>query len=156
MAPIDDAIEDLNLRDPGERSKLKEIAEKHLVNRSTLGRRWRGVTASQADGYLNQQALSQQQELELIRCTEKLRGRGLPTTREMIRNFSSEVAHQQLRDRWVSRFVNRRKIHLISKWTTAIDRTRHLSDSESKYGLYFELLHNLRLKIDIIWMRRAS
>jgi hypothetical protein len=99
------------------------------------------VTASQADGYLNQQALSQQQELELIRCTEKLRGRGLPATREMIRNFSSEVAHQQLRDRWASRFINRRKIHLISKWTTAMDRTRHLADFESKYGLYFELLH---------------
>ncbi|KAF7578265.1 Membrane-bound metallopeptidase [Pyrenophora tritici-repentis] len=30
---------------------------------------------------------------------------------------------------------------VISKWTSAMDRTRHLADSESKYRLYFELLH---------------
>jgi hypothetical protein len=59
----------------------------------------------------------------------------------MVRNFSSEVAHQQLSESWVTRFINRHKIHLISKWTSAMDRTRHLADSESKYRLYFELLH---------------
>ncbi|KAI1670730.1 hypothetical protein L13192_06246, partial [Pyrenophora tritici-repentis] len=65
MAPIDDAIEDLESRDPGEHFTLREVAEKYQVNRSTLGRRWRGVTASREDRYLNQQALDQQQELEL-------------------------------------------------------------------------------------------
>ncbi|KAF1363885.1 hypothetical protein EJ07DRAFT_41902, partial [Lizonia empirigonia] len=59
----------------------------------------------------------------------------------MIRNFSSEVARQQLSESWVTRFINRHEIHLISKWTTAMDRTRHLVDSESKYRLYLELLH---------------
>ena len=54
MAPIDDAIEDLKLRDLGEYFTLREVAEKYYVNRLTLGRRWRGVTASQKDGYLNQ------------------------------------------------------------------------------------------------------
>lgn len=141
MAPIDDAIEDLKSRDPGEHFTLREIAEKYQVNRSTLGRRWRGVTASREDGYLNQQALNQQQELELIRYITKLTERGLPPTREIIRNFSSEVAHRQLSDRWVSRFITRHQIHIISKWTTAMDRVRHLADSESKYRLYFELLH---------------
>jgi hypothetical protein len=38
MAPIDDAIEDLKLRDPGEHFTLKKVAEKYQVNRSTLGR----------------------------------------------------------------------------------------------------------------------
>jgi hypothetical protein len=59
----------------------------------------------------------------------------------MIRNFSSEVAHQQLSKSWVTRCINRHKIHLISKWTSAMDRMRHLADSESKHHLYFELLH---------------
>ena len=129
MAPIDDAIEDLKSRNPGEHFTLREVAEKYQVNRSTLGRRWRGVTTSREDGYLNQQALNQQQELELIRYITKLTERGLPPTREMIRNFSSEVAHQQLSESWVTRFINRHKIHLISKWTSAMDRTRHLADS---------------------------
>ncbi|ENH98974.1 hypothetical protein COCC4DRAFT_99186, partial [Bipolaris maydis ATCC 48331] len=30
---------------------------------------------------------------------------------------------------------------LISKWTTAMDRSRYLADSEAKYKLYFELLY---------------
>jgi hypothetical protein len=59
----------------------------------------------------------------------------------MIRNFSSEVAYQQLSESWVTYFINQHKIHLISKWTSAMDCLRYLADSESKYHLYFELLH---------------
>jgi len=58
MAPIDNVIKDLKSRDPGEHSTLREVTEKYQVNRSTLGRRWRGVTASQEDRHLNQQALN--------------------------------------------------------------------------------------------------
>ncbi|KAF1974193.1 hypothetical protein BU23DRAFT_579907 [Bimuria novae-zelandiae CBS 107.79] len=61
-------------------------------------------------------------ELELIQYIIKLIKRGLPPTREIIRNFLS-------------------KIYIILKWTTAIDRVRHLANSKSKYCLYFELLH---------------
>ncbi|CAE7021561.1 HTH Tnp Tc5 domain containing protein [Pyrenophora teres f. teres] len=141
MAPIDDAVEDLKSRDSGEHFTLAEVAKKYQVNRSTLGRRWRGVTASREDGYLNQEALNQQQELELIQYIMRLTERGLSRTREIIRDFSSKIAHRQLSDRWVSRFITRHQIHLISQWTTAMDHTRHLADSESKYRLYFELLH---------------
>jgi hypothetical protein len=76
-----------------------------------------------------------------VRYIERLTERGLPPIREMIKNFLSEVAYQQLSESWVTRFINRHEIHLISKWTTAMDRTRHLADSESKYRLYFELLY---------------
>ena len=111
------------------------------VSRATLSRRWRRVTGPRSDGYAQQQAISPQQELELIRYITKLTKQDLPPTREMTKNFSSEVAYQQLSESWVTRFINRHEIHLISKWTGAMDRTRHLADSESKYRLYFELLH---------------
>ncbi|KAF7572910.1 Membrane-bound metallopeptidase [Pyrenophora tritici-repentis] len=124
MAPIDDAIADLESQEPEEKLVLAEFA-----------RKWGEY------GYAQQQAISPQQELELVRYIKTLTERGLPPTREMIRNFSSEVAHQQLSESWVTRFINRHEIHLISKWTSAMDRTRHLADSESKYRLYFELLH---------------
>jgi hypothetical protein len=113
MAPIDEAIADLESREPGERSTLKEISEKHGVDRSTLGRRWRRVTASRDEGYSKQQALRPQQELELVRYIEQLTKRGLPPTREMIQNFSSSVAKRELSESWVTRFINRHKIHLI-------------------------------------------
>ena len=93
MAPIDEAIEDLKSRKEGEQFSLREIAKKYSVERSTLGRRWRGVTSSKEEGYAKQQALSPQQEMELVRYIKRLTKRGLPPTREMIRNFSSEVAH---------------------------------------------------------------
>ncbi|KAK1914301.1 hypothetical protein P3342_007547 [Pyrenophora teres f. teres] len=141
MALIDDAIADLESQEPGKQLILAEFARKWGVSRATLSRRWRRVTGPRRDGYAQQQAISPQQELELVRYIKGLTKRGLPPTREMIRNFSSEVAHQQLSESWVTRFINRHKIHLISKWTTAMDRTRHLADSESKYRLYFELLH---------------
>jgi hypothetical protein len=140
MAPIDEAIADLESREPGEQYTLREVAEKWGVNRSTLGRRWRRVTGPREVKHAHQQALSPQEELELVRYIEGLTKRGLPPTREMIQNFSSAVAYQQLSESWVTRFIHRHKLELISKWASAMDRTRHLADSESKYRLYFELL----------------
>jgi hypothetical protein len=96
MAPIDDAIADLESQEPGEKLVLTEFAKKWGVHRSTLSRRWRRVTVCREAGYAHQQALSPQQELELIQYIKDLTKKGLPPTREMIRNFSSEVAHQQL------------------------------------------------------------
>ncbi|EDU46253.1 predicted protein [Pyrenophora tritici-repentis Pt-1C-BFP] len=69
-----------------------------------------GQTSSERDKNFNQQKLNPQQELELVRYIEKLTKRGIPPTREMIRNFSSEVAHQQLSESWVTRFINRHEI----------------------------------------------
>jgi hypothetical protein len=115
MAPIDEALEDMKSRKEGEQFCLKEIADKYGVDRSTLGRRWRGVTRSKEEGYAGQQILSPQQETELVRYIEKLTKRGLPPTREMIRNFSSEVAKRQLGERWCDRFIKRNQIHLITK-----------------------------------------
>jgi hypothetical protein len=89
----------------------------------------------------NNRLLRPQQELELVQYIEQLTKRGLPRTREMIQNFSSSVAKRELSKSRVTRFINRHRIHLISRWTTAMDRKRHLADSESEYCLYFKLLH---------------
>jgi hypothetical protein len=141
MDPIQAAIAAFESRELGEQTSYTKIAAKYNVDRSTLSRRHQGLQAPQQARTLQKLILNPQQELELVRYIKTLTERALPPTREMIRNFSSEVAHQQLSESWVTRFINRHEIHLISKWTTAMDRTRHLADSESKYRLYFELLH---------------
>jgi len=38
--------------------------------------------------------------------------------------------------------MNRNSSHLISRWQTAMDRKRHKADSEAKYSLYFDYLHD--------------
>jgi hypothetical protein len=58
----------------------------------------------------------------------------------MIISFASQVAHRQLSESWVTRFINRHSIYLISRWSTGIDSVRHQADSGYKYKLYFDLL----------------
>jgi hypothetical protein len=97
---------------------------------------------SSKEGYAKQQVLSPQQEIELVRHIERLAKRDLPPTGETIRNFSSEVAKRQLEERWITPLINKHQIYLISRWTTEMDRARHLADSETKYRLCFDLLHS--------------
>jgi transposase-like protein len=161
-APIDEAIEDLESRGLEEQFALKEVAEKHGVDRSTLGRRWRGVTGPLDAGHAGRQVLNPQQELELVQYVEGLTNKGLPPTREMIRKFSSEVAHQQLSSGWVTRFINRHKIHLISSgpapWIVRATWLVPSQNAVSTLSCCIERLPNstLRLVIYTIWMRRAS
>jgi hypothetical protein len=137
MDPIQAAIEELKSYELGDRLSYTKLAAKYDIDRSTLSRRHQGLQAPRETQASHQLNLSPQQELELVRYITKLTNQGLPPTRETIRNFSSGVAQQQLSESWVTRFINRHAIHLISKWTSAMDRTRHLADSESEYRLYF-------------------
>ena len=63
----------------------------------------------------------------------------------MIRNFASAVAKEPVSESWVTRFINKYTIDLISQYSTGMDADRHNADSYSKYKLYFDLL---QAKID--------
>ncbi|KAH5390817.1 hypothetical protein HBI32_241910 [Parastagonospora nodorum] len=130
MDPIQAAIEDIESREPGERFTYTEVAAKHNINRTTLSRRHRGIQAAVGTQPPNGRKLSPPQESELILYIEKLTRQGLPPTREMIRNFALSIAKKEVSERWVSRFISRNKNELISKRTSAMDRTP-----------YFNLLH---------------
>ena len=125
MDPILEAIEDIESRAPGETFSYRKVAEKWGVNRTTLARRHRGVQADRAGGGQKRQKINPQQEGELIKHIEALTSRGLPPTREMVRNFAISIAKEDVSERWVSRFLQRNQAHLTSKWTTGMDRDRH-------------------------------
>ncbi|KAH5363543.1 hypothetical protein HBI48_081690 [Parastagonospora nodorum] len=141
MDPIQAAIEDIESREPGERFTYTEVAAKYNIDRTTLSRRYRGIQAAVGTQPPNGRKLSPPQESELILYIKKLTRQGLPPTREMIRNFASSIAKKEVSERWVSRFISRNKNKLISKRTSAMDRTRHQADSYIKYQAYFNLLH---------------
>ena len=145
MAPIDDALESLKSLKPGEKPKFTEVANKYRCNRSTLSKRWRGVQGSMQQKNENQRLLNKYQEKELILYIDGLSARGLPSTRQMIRNFASDIAGKQAGRSWVNRFIKRHEIDLVSHWATGIDTQRNRADSAFKYSLYFELM---RRKID--------
>jgi hypothetical protein len=117
-----------------------KIAEKHGVVRSTLTRKWRGETRSREAESIARQKLTPQQEEELVQYIEELTARHIPPTREMIQNFASSVAQEPVSESWVTRFINKYNIHLISQYSTGMDANRHNADSYVKYELYFNLL----------------
>jgi hypothetical protein len=117
-----------------------KIAEKHGVVRSTLTRKWRGETRSREAESIARQKLTPQQEEELVQYIEELTARYIPPTREMIQNFASSVAQEPVSESWVTRFINKYNIHLISQYSTGMDANRHNADSYVKYELYFNLL----------------
>jgi hypothetical protein len=116
------------------------IAQKHGVVRSTLTRTWRGETRPHQEKVLAQQKLTQQQEEELVTYIEELTARHIPPTRQMIANFASSIAQEPVSESWVTRFINKYSIHLISQYSTGMDANRHNADSYTKYELYFNLL----------------
>jgi hypothetical protein len=55
-------------------------------------------------------------------------------------NFASAVAQEPVSQSWVTRFINKYSIHLISQYSAGMDADRHNADFYSKYELYFNLL----------------
>jgi hypothetical protein len=71
MEAIEKAVSELESHGPLVKGQLKKTAEKYGVDRSTLGRRWRGETSSKKEGYDQQRKLTPQQELELVKYIEE-------------------------------------------------------------------------------------
>jgi hypothetical protein len=140
MAPIDDALASLESLDPGESVNYAQVAKKYRCDRNTLSRRHRGVQGTMADKIESSQLLSNTQQKELVKYINGLCARGLPPSKEMIRNFASEIGGRQAGKSWVDRFIKRFDVDLISRWTSGMDTNRKKADSAFKYSLYFELL----------------
>ena len=140
MAPIDDAIAEIESLKSDKDFSYQAIADRHNVWASTLRRRHQGLTRSLDNKNLMQRKLYPTEEAMLVQYIEQLSERYIAPTREMVRNFACQIAQNDLSESWVTRFINRNNISLISRWATPMDRDRHNADSAGKYQLYFELL----------------
>jgi hypothetical protein len=149
MAPIDDALAAINALKPGEKLVYQKIADQYGVDRSTLARRHKRVQAPRTTKDSNQQKLIPQQKPELVSYIEKLTARHIPPTREMIANFASSIAKGRVSESWVTRFINKYSIHLISQYSTGMDSGRHDTNSYTKYRLYSNLLQTKIAQYDV-------
>ncbi|KAK7181173.1 hypothetical protein PSPO01_12805 [Paraphaeosphaeria sporulosa] len=96
--------------EPGSIRSRREI----YVNRTMLSRRHKRAQAPNKAKNINQQKLNPQQEQELIRYITKLIERYLPSSREMIKNFTATIAKEPVSESWVTRFITQHSTHLIS------------------------------------------
>ena len=94
MGAIEDAIEAIESREPGEDFTYRNIAKIFGVNRTTLARRHQGSQASRTVISTNQQKLSPEEELELVDYINRLTKRALLPTQEIIQNFALQVARE--------------------------------------------------------------
>jgi transposase len=140
MAPINDAIEEIELHGSGSGWSYRKIAKKYGVARESLRRLHQGINAPMEEQKFQRQKLYSQQEAELMSYIEGLTACCLQPTREMVQNFASAIAKQDVGQSWVTRFLSRNSLDLEAHWTTGMDRDRHRADSEDKYQLFFQLL----------------
>jgi len=91
---ISAALESLRLR---ETTSYTEAAKKFSVDRSILSRRHRGLQGTRAEYEERCRNLNTTQEDKLIRYIDGLCKQGLPPTRQIIRNFASEIAKKSIR-----------------------------------------------------------
>ncbi|KAF2191470.1 hypothetical protein K469DRAFT_557294, partial [Zopfia rhizophila CBS 207.26] len=66
------------------------------IGRAALSRRHRSVQGSREQRYGNQQNFSPAQESNLFEYIDRLCGRSLPPTKQMIRNLAQEIAHMYI------------------------------------------------------------
>jgi hypothetical protein len=137
MTGIKEALAECDSTSSGDKIPGQKIADKHGVLRSTLTRRYRRETRSREEVSTSQRNLQPQQEAELVKYIEQLTERKLPSTREMVQDFASDIAGHPVSESWVTRFLHRHEDELTSQWSTSMDRQRHAADSGDKYKVYF-------------------
>jgi DNA-binding transcriptional regulator YhcF (GntR family) len=125
MTQINDAIAAIRVPPSGDKPSYRQAAIQFKVDRSTLRRRHKeGQTSVEAKN-VRQRKLHPQQEAELIQYIRNLTKKALPPTRQMIQNFTSQIAGCDVSASWVTQFINRYRIDLITKWTTSMNCQRH-------------------------------
>jgi Tc5 transposase DNA-binding domain/helix-turn-helix, Psq domain len=74
---------------------------------STLNTRFTGKATSREKAHVQQQALSPDQEEVLIRFIRETSWRGIPSTKQSIRNSASQICGGYIGQNWVDRFLDR-------------------------------------------------
>ena len=97
MDAIEAALEDLKLQDT---KNISAVAKIHGVDRSTLSRRWNGVTNPAKVYHKSRQLLHPQQEKDLVQYINELTEKGLPPTPAIVRNFAGDIAGKRPRKNW--------------------------------------------------------
>ena len=96
MSSIDAAMAFIDGLPPGDHINIAKIARQFDCNRSTLSKRYRGISISRHTQYQNQRNLNDQQEKSLVKYIDRLCARGLPPSKHMIRNFAQEICHKEI------------------------------------------------------------
>ena len=137
MDPIQAALEDLR----GQTNpNIAATAQKYVVNRSTLSRRFNHDTNPPSVKAQNQQLLDPQQERRLVDYINELTERGIPPTPAMVRNFAFNITGNMPGNSWSHRFCTRWNETIKCRYLKTIDFNRKNADRYESYQYFFDLL----------------
>ena len=91
MGSIEAALEACNRQKP---PVYAAIAREYRVDRSTLSRRHRGITAAKPRIREDQSLLTAQQEFNLIAYINRLIARGTPPMNSIVKTFALKLAYK--------------------------------------------------------------
>jgi len=113
MAPIDLALEELHSLKPGKTVNIIKTAEKYGVNRSTLSRRFNGVSRPKQAQYNDQRFLNNEQSNTLIKWVNRLNERGLPPIWQTLANLAKDITGVKPGKNWATWWLKRHLDELI-------------------------------------------
>jgi transposase-like protein len=135
---IELAITDLNRADS---APIATVAKRYGLQRSTLSRRWHGITSSRAEATSeHHQRLTIAQEEVLIDQINKLTVRKMPPTSQFVRNMAEEIINSSVGKNWTAQFVKRYNNRLTSLYLRNIDNMRAKSEYPPMFALFYELV----------------
>ena len=137
MGSIDEAIADLKSQS---HPNITATAKKHGVNRSTLSRRFRGITQSYTVAREHHILLSHEQETKLVEYINLQCHRGLPPTSKMVSNWAASMAGKTPGKNWVSEFRLRHKDALAAVYLKGFDLSRKKADNAKAIEFWFDLV----------------
>ena len=119
---------------------IAAVARKHQVTRSTLSRRWKGITTITTQVTEDRRFLNDQQEQQLLEHIRQLCDRYLPPTPVIVAEIPARLGGRSAGKNWFPRFVNRHKDELDSRYLNSLDLERHQADSVASFEQYYSII----------------
>lgn len=150
-ADISKAIADLNSQ---EKPNYSQIAKNYNIDRTTLMRRYKRQTVSQAKAHsIHHKLLTDTQEEVLLGHISNLSARGLPPTPQILRNLVVEIVQHDIGEAWIRRFCNRHQNHIKSVYLRGIDQSRKIADNSAHFEYFFRTVRTPNVVVLIYLVR---
>ena len=118
---------------------VSAVAKKHGIARSTLWRRWKGITTSRDQTVGKSRFLNDQQEQQLLQHIRDACDRCLPPTPAIVAGIAAQLGGRPPGHNWCSRFVERHRDDLDSRYLDRLDLDRHQATSVASFEQYFSM-----------------
>jgi transcriptional regulator with XRE-family HTH domain len=112
---------------------ISEVARATGIHRSTLSRRFSGITTSRPRATRDLLCmLSIQQEQCLVAWVLRLSKRKLNPTPRMIKQYAQAMVGADLGKNWTTRFIKRHESLLLTVWLPGIERARVIAEANTR------------------------